>query len=296
MTRLLFAMTAALAVAACSGNFETGTGMPNTLPQTGEPTPPVYGQGGIAQNLTPTPSPSGSPDEGTQTYAVAAAPDGLQCPATLDSYGCTLRFNIPTATPTPTPDAGAKITPTPSPTPTASQAPESGIADVPQSGMAPASPTPSPTPSGPTVTLKAAAMPKNAPAMYHTPANTLDVVPLMIVQFSPSADFALNGPASAQFTLPKEQTAQRGFAVQLFQATTHKKHTDYKPIWTFDKSTLADATLTFAFTPPKMTIAKNSTYVLVLYGDDKSKVSPVPSGSPGGLPTASASTPVPSST
>ncbi len=135
-------------------------------------------------------------------------------------------------------------------------------------------------------------MPKDAPPMYHTPVNTLDVVPLLMVHLSPSGDFALDGRAVAQFTLPKEQIGERGFAVQLFQATTHKKRTDYKPIWTFEKSALKDNTLTFEFTPPKMTITKGATYVMVLYGDDKSKVSPSPSGSPSGsaIPSATPST------
>jgi len=133
-------------------------------------------------------------------------------------------------------------------------------------------------------------MPKDAPPMYHTPVNSLDVVPLLIVHISPSGDFPLEGRAVAQFTLPKEQIGQRGFAVQLFQATTHKKRTDYKPIWTFDKSTLKDDTLSFEFTPPKMTIAKGATYVMVLYGDDKSKVSPAPSDSPSTLPSAAPTT------
>ncbi len=139
--------------------------------------------------------------------------------------------------------------------------------------------------------MKAEAMPKDAPAMYHTPTNTLDVVPLIMVHITPTGDFALDGPAVAQFTLPKEQIGERGFAVQLFQATTHKKRTDYKPIWTFDKSNLKDTTLTFEFTPPKMTITKGTTYVMVLYGDDKSKVSPSPSGSPLGsaIPSATPS-------
>jgi hypothetical protein len=127
--------------------------------------------------------------------------------------------------------------------------------------------------------------------MYHTPPNTLDVVPLMLVRITPNSDFALSGAAEATFTLPKEQLGQRGFAVQLFHQTGTKKRTGYTPIWTFDKSSLKDDTLTFAFTPPKMTIAKGTTYVLVLYGDDKSKTpasaSPSPSPSASAAPVAS---------
>lgn len=129
--------------------------------------------------------------------------------------------------------------------------------------------------------------------MYHTPPNTLDVVPLLLVRITPNADFALDGPAQAAFTLPKEQVAQRGFAVQLFHQTGTKKHAGYTPIWTFDKSSLKEGTLTFDFTPPKMTIPKGSTYVLVLYGDDKSKA-PASSASPSATPSATpAASPTP---
>lgn len=136
--------------------------------------------------------------------------------------------------------------------------------------------------------------------MVHTPANTLDTVALMMVQLSTNADLNLEGWANAQFTLPKPQVDGRGFALQLFRVNKKKKGVEYKPIWTFDKSVLNDTTLTFSFKPPKMTIGKGSTYMLVLYGDDKSTLpsgapsgspSPLPSGASIGLPTL---TPAPS--
>jgi hypothetical protein len=126
--------------------------------------------------------------------------------------------------------------------------------------------------------------------MVHIPANTLDTVALMMVQLSTNADLPLDGWANAQFTLPKAQVDGRGFALQLFQVNKHKKNVDYKPIWTFDKSTLNDTTLTFSFKPPKMKVAKGSTYMLVLYGDDKSgAASPAASGSPAASESPSAS-------
>lgn len=133
--------------------------------------------------------------------------------------------------------------------------------------------------------------------MVHIPANTLDTVALMMVQLTTNADLRLDGWANAQFTLPKTQVDGRGFAMQLFLVNRHKKGVDYKPIWTFDKSTLTDTTLTFSFQPPKMKIAKGSTYMLVLYGDDKSTASgsPSPSASPSESPGAAPSA-VPSQT
>lgn len=129
--------------------------------------------------------------------------------------------------------------------------------------------------------------------MVHTPAGTLDTVPLMMVHLTPSGVMTLDGWAQADFTLPKSEIGERGFAVQLFRANVGKKKTTYDPIWTFDKSTLKDTTLTFSFAPPKTELPKRSTFVLVLYGDDKSKSSspaPVPTGSaPASAAPASAS-------
>lgn len=126
--------------------------------------------------------------------------------------------------------------------------------------------------------------------MVHLPVGTLDTVPLMMVKLTPNADFVLDGYAQATFLLPKEQVAERGFALQLFRANIGKTKTTYDPIWTFDKSSLTGSALTFGFLPPKKTtIPKNATYVLVLYGDDKSKVtSPAPAATPTAAATSTA--------
>jgi hypothetical protein len=222
-------------------------------------------------------------------FAMSDAPTGFQCPSSVDGYACVLRFNVPPPTPTPSPGAKTKgkqkATPTPSPTPTPTPTPSptptpqlNGDA-VAMGNEPPLEATPTPTPSGPAVTLRVEALPKSAPPMYHTPQNTINVVPLMMAHLTPNDDFVLDGRAIAQFTLPADQVEHRGFAVQLFQETTKKKKTDYRPIWTFDKSTLQDGTLTFEFTPPKLTIHKGDTYDLVLFGDTK-KETPAPSGSP----------------
>jgi hypothetical protein len=279
-----------VALAACSGNFATGTGMPNAEPPIEQSTPADTGPNGLL-GATPLPNASVSPAAIVPgTYPVADAQNGFACPGTQDGYGCTLRFNLPVPTPSPAGKAKGKNaavaatatpSPAPSPTPTPTVAPDAALAG----GLTPP-PVPSPSPTPPSVSLKAEALPKDAPPMKHIPENTLDVVPLMMVRLTPDTDFTLHGGAQAQFTLPKEQLADRGFALQLFAQTTHKKHTAYTPIWTFDKSTLKDTTLTFSFIPPKTTIAKGSTYALVLYGDDKSKASSSPSPSPSPGPSS----------
>jgi hypothetical protein len=121
--------------------------------------------------------------------------------------------------------------------------------------------------------------------MYRSTPVAQRVVPVMMVRLTTSGDFPLTDSAIATFTLPKEQLGKRGFAIQVFQVQTSKKHTNYKPLWTFNKSALKDRTLTFVFAPPKMTIPKGSTYALVLYGDAIA----VPSATPSVAPSAAAS-------
>lgn len=273
-----------LLLTACSGNFGTGTGIPQ---QGGNPQLPPLGQSPMPQNNgkgLPEPNTSATPaaEASPATYQITDAQNGFACPPGADGFGCQLSFNLPEPTPAPsaTPKHRGKSTPTPSPSPSPTPTPS------PQpSGSA--SPAPSSTPSGGTITLKAESMPQDAPKLVHTPPNSIDVVPLAMVNLTTNADFPLDGWVNAAFTLPADQlTKDRGFAVQLFSKSTKKKSTDYTPIWTFDKSTAVDHTLTFSFKPPKMKIAKGSTYVLVLYGDAP-KASPSPASS--ASPNASAS-------
>jgi hypothetical protein len=282
-----------LALTACSGNFGTGTGIPQQggapqLPPLQSPMPENNGKGLPEPNASGSPLPAASP----ATYQIADAQNGFACPASGDGFGCTLSFNLPEPTPAPsaTPKHKGKATPTPSPTPTPTPSPE-------PSGTASAAPAP--TPSGGTITLKAEPMPTDAPKLVHTPPDSISVVPLTMVTLTTNADFPLDGWVNAAFTLPADQfTKDRGFAVQLFSKTTKKKNTNYSPIWTFDRSTVNQSTLTFSFKPPKMKIAKGSTYVLVLYGDTP-KASPLPSGMPAPATSALPSAPpsgVPSAT
>jgi hypothetical protein len=291
----LVALAAIALLAACSGNFSTGTNMPQPggeVPPVGATQMPQTDKNGLPTQATPSASPGLS---STASYTIDEAQKGFACPQLGDGYACTLSFNLPPPTPAPSPSTspsrkGAKSKtkaspkPTPSPTPTPAPTP---TPDPNPSASSGASPKPTPTPA--TITLLAQATPKDAPKMVHIPANTLDTVALAMVQLTTNGDFPLDGWANAQFTLPKSQIDGRGFALQLFQVNKHKKGVDYKPIWTFDKSTLNDTTLTFEFQPPKMTIAKGSTYMLVLYGDDKSTAAGSPPASPSGSPSASPS-------
>jgi len=114
------------------------------------------------------------------------------------------------------------------------------------------------------------ALPADAPKMMITAKNALPTTAVMKIAIVPSQDFTLEGPASAVFTLPKDQVENRGFAIQLFEDTLDKKKRHvFKPLYTLAKSSLSKQTLTFSFTPPKITLPKGHTYLIVLYGDQR---------------------------
>ncbi len=102
----------------------------------------------------------------------------------------------------------------------------------------------------------------------------------MTVAITTNADFPLDGLAIASFTLPKDQIPNRGFALQLFLQRMQGKTKTYAPVLSLDKSSLQKNMLIFGFTPPKFTVAKNNTYVLVLYATDVAGASATPSASP----------------
>jgi hypothetical protein len=132
--------------------------------------------------------------------------------------------------------------------------------------------------------------------MVRVPKDVLKVNALMAVTITTSADFPLDGLAIATFNLPKEQIANRGFALQLFLQRIQGKTKVYAPVLSLDKSSLQKNTLIFGFTPPKMTVTKGNTYVLVLYGDDIATGSPAPAtASPASNPSSTATPSSPAS-
>ncbi|MHB8356444.1 MAG: hypothetical protein ACYDDQ_07135 [Vulcanimicrobiaceae bacterium] len=279
----VFFAAAALALAACSQGFSTGGSMPgNVLPPNGAASPATLSAAQASPPVSASASPGASSDVAVDPLADAAS--GLACPK-LGEYTCTLRFNVPDATPAPSPGASTPPTPSPSPSPSASPNGGGGFVTTAPSG----NPSPTASPAPDTLTITLAALPKDAPAMVRAPKNALHIMALMQVGLTPSADFQLDGNASVQFTLPKEQIDGRAFALQLFAEKTVKgKHT-YSAIWTFVKSERRHNTLSFAFRPPKMTVDKGTTYILVLYASDvPSTPSPSPPASPSPAPTATA--------
>src|SRR5690242_19100094 len=104
----------ALSLAACSGNFGTGTGIPQQggIPPVGTtPMPPNNANGlpeGAAQNPNNeggSPAPAATP---AGTYPIADAKDGFACPNMPEGWGCTIAFNLPAPTPQPSGSPSAK--------------------------------------------------------------------------------------------------------------------------------------------------------------------------------------------
>jgi hypothetical protein len=105
------------------------------------------------------------------------------------------------------------------------------------------------------------------------------------------ADVTLNGKASADFTLPKEQLGGRGFALQLFREMAQKHKTTTRFFGSYNQSKmLKDGTLSFAFNVPALQIKKNEGWMLVLYADELPSTTASPSASPKPSPSASAAT------
>ncbi|MHB8462194.1 MAG: hypothetical protein ACYDA1_06080, partial [Vulcanimicrobiaceae bacterium] len=97
-----------LALAACSGNFASGTAAPGGV------NPPMNGQQQLPGQPTPSPTPTPAPKIPTGasvTYAFKDAPQGLQCPESA-GFTCIVVFNLPT--PPPTPKPGQSASPSPS--------------------------------------------------------------------------------------------------------------------------------------------------------------------------------------
>ena len=277
MTRHLRAAASALAllcVVACQGSYSSGPQIPNTLPSGA-----VQSQTGASPGASATPATSALTVQ-TQSFAFSDAAKGYTCPQ-ANGFGCFLRLNVPAESPSPSPSAGksAKASASPVPSPSVSASASPGASASPESSASPAASPTAAAVSGPVFALTMTALPNDAPKMVITSKDAPATTALIRVTLVPSADFTLDGRAIAQFTLPKDQIADRGFALQFFEETVRRKRHDVHPLYTLAKSTLEKQTLTFTMTPPKITLPKGHKYFVVLYGDQRAAT---PSPSPGG--------------
>jgi hypothetical protein len=123
--------------------------------------------------------------------------------------------------------------------------------------------------------------------MVNPDSKALSTTPLLAVRIHANDNIALSGTAIAEFTLPKEQVGGRGFAIQLFDETTRRRHLQEHFIGSYAQSTLDGTTLRFVFTPPPVTVKKGETWLFVLYGDERPDITPGPSSAPSASPSAS---------
>ena len=268
-------LLAVLSAAACQGSYSSGPQIPNTVPSGAAGAPAANPTTNPASNSQRTPAP------GTLTFAFADAAHGFTCPQNA-GFGCTLKLNAAVETPAPTaspagsarPSASPSPTPTPTPTPSPTAAPSG-------------SPAASASPDAGAFEVTVSALPKDAPKMVITKKDAAPTVAVMMLTLVPSADFVLDGRAVAEFTLPKEQVTNRGFAIQLFEETVRHKHHDVHPLYTLAKSTLVKQTLTFSMTPPKLTLPKGRKYFIVLFGDVLAPAAATSSPAPSPSATAS---------
>ena len=293
--RIAFA-TIALALGACQGGLDSGGGgMPGMMglpvqqpgPMgSGEMQGPTIGANGQAELTAPgaTLAPNQS------QFAVGDAPNGVKCPL-FQQFTCTLAFNVPTPSPPPSPGQTPK--PTPKPTPSPSPSPSASGSEDEDSGDAANA---SPTPPG-TVTLQMEPLPKDVPAMTNPDPRALRVTPLVAIRLQSDTDFALNGMAAVQYTMPKTQILTRTFAIQLYNETALRGKRSDQYLATYGKYTAGDTTIDFTFATPRVTVKRGQIWLLALYGfqfppgttptpaPDGSTPSPSPSAS--SAPTAS---------
>ncbi len=294
--RIAFA-TVALVLGACQGGLDSGGGMPGMMG------PPVQQPGpmGTGEMQGPTIGANGQPEltspgatlaPNQSQFAVGDGPNGVKCPL-FQQYTCTLSFNIPTPAPASSPGQTPRPTPTPTPTPAATASSNSDDSDDSSD-----SPNATPTPPG-TITLQMEPLPKDVPSMTNPDPRLLRVTPLVAIRLQSDTDFALNGTAAVQYTIPKTQVSARSFAIQLYNETAVRgKRTD-QYLATYTKYSATDTTVSFNFATPRVTVRRGQIWLLALYGyqyppgsTPTPSPSPASSGSPSPSPNPS---PTPSS-
>lgn len=299
----------ALALAACQGGLDSGgSGMPGDVgPPVGNPgqlgaSPGGMGPGGDMQG--PEIGPNGQPAltvpgstlaPNEAQYPVGQGPAGMKCPqisVQMQQFNCTLSFNIPPPSPSPSPgSAAAKATSSPTPSPTPSPSPSSSSDDDEDSGA-----SPSPTPPG-TITMQVEALPKDVPPMANPDRRALSITPLVAIRLQSDSNFNLNGLASVQYVLPRQQLPSRGFAIQLYnEGVLRGKRTDAL-LASYNKYVNNDQIVQFNFPTPKITVRRGQIWLLAMYGlTYPPNATPTPSPTPAasGSPSSSTFTPGPS--
>jgi hypothetical protein len=133
--------------------------------------------------------------------------------------------------------------------------------------------------------------------MVNPDIRALHVTPIVAIRLQSDSDFSLNGWASVQYVLPRQQLPTRGFAIQLYnEGYLRGKRTD-QFLATYNKYQLQDdGNLQFTFPTPKLTVKRGQIWLLALYGLSYAPgTTPTPSPSPEGSGSNTTFTPPSSS-
>ncbi len=232
--------------------------------------------GSVGNEAGPTVGPNGqeeltnpgatlAPNE--SQYPIGQGPSGMKCPVVQQfqqQYNCTVAFNIPapSASPSGSPRANSTAAPTASPTPT----PQPSSSDSDDSDDSSDSPTPSPTPAG-MMTLQVEPLPRDVPSMTNPNPLFMHITPLIAIRLQSNMDFALNGGATVQYTLPAMQFNGRVFALQLYNETYLRGKRLDQILGTYQKFTTPQSSMVqFQFTVPKVTVRHTQIWLLAMYG------------------------------
>jgi hypothetical protein len=226
-------------------------------------------------------------------YPIGQGPSGMKCPVVQQfqqQYNCTVAFNIPapSASPSGSPHANSTAAPTATPSPT----PQPSSSDSDDSDDSSDSPTASPTPGG-MMTLQVEPLPRDVPSMANPNPFFMHITPLVAIRLQSNMDFALNGGATVQYTLPAMQFNGRVFALQLYNETTLRGKRIDQILGTYQKFTTPQTNMVqFQFSVPKVTVRHNQIWLLAMYGAQVppgTTPTPSPTPSPTQSPAASPS-------
>jgi hypothetical protein len=263
--RLLFGISVAalFAVAACSGNLGTSSGLPQ---------PP----GGL---VTPAAGAIGNQSrQRTTDGAVFLAGDETSIPfPQIGGFEVSLLLAQPTAGPTLAPGASsapATASPTPKPSPSPSPVASARVFSTSNT------PNPNATPTGPKIDTKITIYPEDA-TDAPTPKPTGNVQTyakrraLVRGYLMPHVNLTLYSLAAVRFRIPVEEaTSGRGYTIAMFESG--KRRRNRVMAWSPD-ATLSGGSISAPNIGEPLALKKNVGYFVMLYGDELPPT-PAPAG------------------
>jgi hypothetical protein len=147
--------------------------------------------------------------------------------------------------------------------------------------------------------MQVEALPKDVPPITNPDRRALSVTPLMAIRLQSDSNFSLDGLASLQYVLPRQQLPSRGFWIQLYnEGVLRGKRVD-QFLATYNRYVSNDQIIQFNFPTPKITVKRGQIWLVALYGltyppNATATPSPTPAASGSPANSNSAFTPGPS--